>query len=444
VEASELARVSAALQKQVARDLAPLWGISATVDAFPELEKVPPDYWPILVSTGETKHEAGRLFDEHAQPYAHVVLSPHWSVAASRACLEMLVNPSGNRTVVSTSPRYEQGFVQMLVEICAPCGEPCHAYIVNDVLVSDFCTQAFFESGGRSGQERSSFCGSIVAPLQVLEGGHLTWFDATSDGWWMRTQQDGEPVDTRLGRLDPEIGGVRELVRRYAPARKRTSMLSYEAFETRARLIRAQASLAAHARARWLRSSIGQHVEASAGAFAEAFAEDSGRFAPSAPALREATEEAPGELAASSTWRKAASRHASFAPTPTPKPVPARKAPERSRDRLDPRLLTAALACAALLVLALAQRGAHATFSAGRPAPTPRAASAAREDVAHPQPAVSVETLDLGVPMQIMPTAEEPEPQIEPVRSAPEQRSRARHVTDRDTDKAATDVGVAR
>ena len=45
----ELGTVSAALQKQVTRNLSPIWSISATVDAFAALEDVPIDYWPIIV-----------------------------------------------------------------------------------------------------------------------------------------------------------------------------------------------------------------------------------------------------------------------------------------------------------------------------------------------------------------------------------------------------------
>jgi hypothetical protein len=38
VDAGELARVAAAIQRQVTRDFAPAWGIHATVDVFPRLD----------------------------------------------------------------------------------------------------------------------------------------------------------------------------------------------------------------------------------------------------------------------------------------------------------------------------------------------------------------------------------------------------------------------
>ncbi len=41
-----LAPVAAALQKQVTRDVGPIWNVNATVETFPKLESVPGDYWP--------------------------------------------------------------------------------------------------------------------------------------------------------------------------------------------------------------------------------------------------------------------------------------------------------------------------------------------------------------------------------------------------------------
>ena len=46
---AELSRVSAALQKQAIRDLAPVWNIHSTVDAFAKLEDVPVGAWPIII-----------------------------------------------------------------------------------------------------------------------------------------------------------------------------------------------------------------------------------------------------------------------------------------------------------------------------------------------------------------------------------------------------------
>jgi hypothetical protein len=49
ISSSDVMSVAAALQKQASRDLAPIWDISATVDAFDKLEDVPLGYWPMIV-----------------------------------------------------------------------------------------------------------------------------------------------------------------------------------------------------------------------------------------------------------------------------------------------------------------------------------------------------------------------------------------------------------
>ena len=41
IDLAEIARVAAALQKQVTRDFSPLWQVNATVDGFASLEDVP-------------------------------------------------------------------------------------------------------------------------------------------------------------------------------------------------------------------------------------------------------------------------------------------------------------------------------------------------------------------------------------------------------------------
>src|SRR5207244_12823539 len=49
IGSGELARVSAALQRQVMRDFAPFWGVTASVDAFLSLDYVPLGSWPVVV-----------------------------------------------------------------------------------------------------------------------------------------------------------------------------------------------------------------------------------------------------------------------------------------------------------------------------------------------------------------------------------------------------------
>jgi hypothetical protein len=91
----------------------------------------------------------------------------------------MLVDPSGNRTVAANSPKPDQGRVLVLVETCDPSEAAKYGYTVNGVLVSDFYTPRFFDPVQSSGV-RYSYSGAITKPLQVLDGGYMSWWDPQS------------------------------------------------------------------------------------------------------------------------------------------------------------------------------------------------------------------------------------------------------------------------
>src|SRR5262245_15214122 len=93
-----VSKVAAALQKQATRDFGPIWGVTATVDAFASLSEVPLGYWPIIVGQ-EGQGGGGVHLDQDNQPFALVDFTSDWTVTASHECLEMLADPSGNRLV---------------------------------------------------------------------------------------------------------------------------------------------------------------------------------------------------------------------------------------------------------------------------------------------------------------------------------------------------------
>jgi hypothetical protein len=197
---SALTSVSAALQKQVTRDVAPIWGVQSTVDAFQSLDDVPLGYWPLIVTNQPLGNAAGVHMDQDGQPYALVEVSDSWSLTASHECLEMLVDPYGNRTIAGPSPKADQGRVEFLVEVCDPCEDAAFAYTVNDVLVSDFYTPHFFDPTAGD-NVAYSFSQAIPAPRQVLNNGYLSWHDPVADQWWQRTMFNGEQQDRNLGAI---------------------------------------------------------------------------------------------------------------------------------------------------------------------------------------------------------------------------------------------------
>jgi hypothetical protein len=177
IKFSELTTVSAAIQKQVTRDLSPAWNIEASVDSFASLEDVPLGYWQVIIMD-DIPFDAGgiHLNRKNGQPYALVKYSDDWAMTTSHEVLEMLVDPSGNRTVATNSPDPKQGRVLVLVEVCDPSEAPKYGYSVNGVLLSDFYTPRFFDPVASAGVQYS-FSGAITEPRQVLDGGYISWWD---------------------------------------------------------------------------------------------------------------------------------------------------------------------------------------------------------------------------------------------------------------------------
>ncbi len=187
VDMSEVAHVAAALATQVIRDFSPIWGITATVSAFPKAADVPVGYWPIFIEDPMKLPDgaAGVHLDKRNQPYALVEAGDKWSLSASHECLEMLVDPSGNR--LHAGPLLEEAVqlglpqheVQYVVEVCDPVEDGQFGYQINGVLVSDFFTPNFYDPAAANGV-RYDFMGVLSGPLQLAPNGYISWLDPVS------------------------------------------------------------------------------------------------------------------------------------------------------------------------------------------------------------------------------------------------------------------------
>jgi hypothetical protein len=219
--------VAAALQKQVTRDFAPIWDISATVDSFAKLSDVPLGYWPVLL-VEDVRGAAGVHLDEDGQPFALVEVGSSWSLTASHEVLEMLADPFGSRLVAGASPKSDQGRVEFLVEVCDPSEDIRWSYTVNDIVVSDFYTPRYFDPVSASGV-RYGFTGALTEPRQVREGGYLSWHDPDDDHWYQLTFLDAKPSVRDLGTFARNGKSPREIIdaktRREFPAINKMSNL---------------------------------------------------------------------------------------------------------------------------------------------------------------------------------------------------------------------------
>jgi hypothetical protein len=241
VSFEQLAKVAAAMNLQVQRDVAPIWQIRAAVSAVPSVDALPVGVSPIFLVESLPPGQGGVHLTKHKQPYAMVEIGDGWTVAASHECLEMLVDPSGNHLYPSNAVAIVDGQLedapgkfQYLVEVCDPCEDEPYAYAIDDVTVSDFYTPDYFSpsvatpnpkgtngshgarggtgtpgGGAGSGGVRYSFTGSITRPRQVLPNGYLSWHNP-STGTMQQVKNFGRLEIVDLG--VPAGASLREFV----------------------------------------------------------------------------------------------------------------------------------------------------------------------------------------------------------------------------------------
>jgi hypothetical protein len=217
VPAATVMRVSAALQKQATRDLAPIWEVSATVDGFDSLAHVPIGTWPVIIGGNVPPGAGGFHTDRNGQPLALVRASDDINVlcqTCSHEMIEMLVDPFGSRFVPGDSPMPDQGRVNFLVEACDPSESAEFGYTINNILVSDFYTPHYFDPLSSAGV-RYSFTGAITEPRQVLQGGYLSWQDPISKHFFQeRRIETTEPDFEDLGAPTDDSLTPREFIDR--------------------------------------------------------------------------------------------------------------------------------------------------------------------------------------------------------------------------------------
>ncbi len=192
IDAALIRATAAALNMQVARDVAPFWAVHASVFVLPDPTHVPPGVWPVRLVAELPPPEGGFHLTRHNQPFAKVKATPdsdHWTKEASHEVIEMLVDPSGNRLKASRSIEIVDGRIQdgpgefeYLVEACDPCESAQCAYSIQGIAVSDFITPNFYDPLATPGT-RYSFTGALNAPRQVAPGGYISWIDPDSQQW---------------------------------------------------------------------------------------------------------------------------------------------------------------------------------------------------------------------------------------------------------------------
>jgi hypothetical protein len=200
---AQIKPIVAALQLQVTRDFAPIWGVTARVRFFPK-GKQPADAW--WLACFDTSDQAGALGYHDTNPAglplgkAFVGTDLHYgaqpSVTLSHELLEMLGDPEINLTAQVGDTEF------YAYEACDAVEADELGYKIGNVLVSDFVTPAWF---GRSFAGPYSFRQNVSQPLQLAKGGYISVW-TPHGGWAQKVAQD----HAHSAQERPRVGSRRE------------------------------------------------------------------------------------------------------------------------------------------------------------------------------------------------------------------------------------------
>lgn len=186
----ELESVVSALQTQVHRDFAPVWGIDADLTFVPNISRPPSaSWWLVFLDTSDQAGALGyRDLTPEGLPMAKIFVKSAfenncaWTVTASHVLLEMLANPRLNLTVfVQTTEKKGTLYPH---EVCNPCGGDQQGYRIDGTLVSDFVFPAWFENFRKRGSTQFDYCRHIKGPFEILSGGYATVSEVSFEVGW--------------------------------------------------------------------------------------------------------------------------------------------------------------------------------------------------------------------------------------------------------------------
>jgi hypothetical protein len=224
VTAAEAMKGAAALNTQLARDLAPAWGIEATIAYCADPRTAPLAAWQLVIL--DNSDQAGALGYHDLTPaglplgkvFAKDDLTDGvaWSVTASHELLEMLADPEIDQCVQDGD-----GDRFVALELCDACEDDQFAYAIDGVKVSDFTLRNYFRAGAPGPYD---FGGHIPGPLQIIAGGYLGIYQ---NGQWSQvTAQLASGAETRAQR-SVRTGRSRFLLRETPrQARRRSVVMS--------------------------------------------------------------------------------------------------------------------------------------------------------------------------------------------------------------------------
>lgn len=220
---SQIQNVVPALQTQVTRDFAPIWGIDAELSFVPKGQTPPADHWWLVVL--DNTNQAGALGYHELTPAglpigkvfaeSDIQYNLSWSVTMSHELLEMLADPDINLTsFIQTSAN--QGYLYAF-EMCDAVEDDQFAYDINGVKVSDFVLPCYFQPSIPPTNGKYDFGGYLHQPVPtMLSGGYLSQFAINEPGHtngWTQINAQAAPNSTcRALRVNPHSRRARRVL----------------------------------------------------------------------------------------------------------------------------------------------------------------------------------------------------------------------------------------
>jgi len=199
VSDADLQKFVTALQTQVGRDYAPIWGRYAKLTMIPKGGTPPPDQWWLAVldnsdvSSALGYHEItdnglplGKVFAKDDLTNGDSV-----SVTISHELLEMLGNPFINLTAFDINANTLQQI--FMHEMCDPCEADNLGYQIKGIQVSDFLLPAWFEPSVNTGG-KLTFNNTITQPLTLAPGGYMSYYDLQQNKWMQKDAFGGRKL----------------------------------------------------------------------------------------------------------------------------------------------------------------------------------------------------------------------------------------------------------
>ena len=209
----EIQSVTTALQIQIIRDFAPIWGKNANIKFYKNENEIPFDSWKFiffdyasdvneldnqeLTTTGNPQ---GKVFVQNS-----VKANVAWSITASHEMLEILLDPYTDLLVLDQEKKLLKMYAY---EVCDPVEKDW--YVIGGVKVSNFVYPEWFEKNAKNPSGKWDFLGNLDGPFALSKGGYMSYMEIKSAGWKQKFNKSSNEFQIcRQNREFPDQIGIK-------------------------------------------------------------------------------------------------------------------------------------------------------------------------------------------------------------------------------------------